>query len=76
MDVSTTGFFNSPEFINKNLKDEEYVKVLYETFFDREYDQTGFDYWMDQLKNGMDRNKVLEGFANSQEFAELNKSFK
>lgn len=75
MDVSTTGFFNSPEFINKKLDNSDYVKVLYETFFDREYDQTGYDYWMDQLKNGKSRNEVIRGFANSQEFSNLKKSY-
>ena len=74
-DVSTTGFFNSQEFINKNMSDSEYVKTLYLTFFDRAYDQAGYDDWMNQLANGVDRNTVLQGFANSSEFANLKKSF-
>ena len=74
-DVSTTGFFNSQEFYNRNLSNSEYVKVLYRTFFDREYDQGGYDYWMEKLAAGTNRNEVLKGFANSQEFANLKKSF-
>ena len=74
-DVSTTGFFNSQEFYNRNLSNEEYVKVLYRTFFDREYDQSGYDYWMAKLGSGMHRNDVLKGFANSQEFYNLKKSY-
>lgn len=74
-DVATTGFFNSREFLNRNLSDEEYVKVLYRTFFDREYEQEGYDYWMAKLAGGMNRNEVLKGFAHSQEFANLKKSF-
>lgn len=74
-DVSTTGFFNSPEFLAKNLSDDEYVKVLYRTFFDREYDQAGYDDWMNRLANGTSRDEVMLGFANSREFANLKASF-
>lgn len=74
-DVSTTGFFTSPEFLAKNLSDDEYVKVLYRTFFDREYDQAGYDDWMNRLKRGASRNEVMLGFANSPEFAQLKASF-
>lgn len=70
-DVSTTGFFNSQEFLNKNTTDDEYVKILYRTFFDREYDQAGYSDWMSRLKSGTSRNDVLMGFCNSQEFANL-----
>ena len=74
-DVSTTGFFNSPEFLNKNLSNEDYVQVLYQTFFDRESDQTGFDYWINQLEKGVSRDEVIRGFADSQEFSNLKKSY-
>lgn len=74
-DVSTIGFFTSPEFRAKNLSDDEYVKVLYRTFFDREYDQAGYDDWMNRLATGTSRNEVMLGFANSREFAELKASF-
>ena len=73
--VSTTGFFNSQEFYNRNLSDSEYVKVLYQTFFDREYDREGYDYWMAKLAGGASRNEVLKGFAASQEFYNLKQSF-
>ncbi len=74
-DASSIGFFNSQEFYNKNLSNDEYVKVLYRTFFDREYDQEGYDYWMNRLASGTSRNEVLMGFANSREFANLKASF-
>lgn len=74
-DVSTTGFFNSPEFLNKNLSNEDYVQVLYQTFFDRESDKTGFDYWINQLEKGVSRDEVIKGFADSQEFSNLKKSY-
>lgn len=74
-DVSTTGFFNSDEFYNRNLNNSEYVKVLYRTFFDREYDQAGYNDWMNRLANGTSRNEVMLGFANSREFANLKKTY-
>lgn len=74
-DASTIGFFNSQEFFNRNLNNSEYVKVLYRTFFDREYDRDGYADWMNRLANGASRNDVMLGFANSQEFANLKKSY-
>lgn len=75
-DVATTGFFNSPEFMNKNLSNEEYVKVLYRTFLDREYDEAGLNDWVSQLNSGAkSRNEVLRGFSYSQEFSNLMKQY-
>lgn len=74
-DVSTTGFFHSKEFTNKNLSDEEYVKVLYRTFLGREYDETGLKYWLDVLQKGKSRDDVLLGFANSKEFAAIKMTY-
>lgn len=71
-DVSTTGFFNSPEFLNKNLNNTEYVKVLYRTFLDREYDQAGLNDWVGKLNSGaMTRDEVLKGFSYSREFRNI-----
>lgn len=74
-DVSTTGFFNSPEFLNKHTTNEQYVTILYHTFFDREPDTAGYNDWMGKLGSGVSRNDVLQGFANSPEFSNLKKSF-
>lgn len=74
-DASTTGFFNSQEFYNRNLSDSDYVKTLYRTFFDREYDEAGYEDWMNQLSRGVSRDEVLRGFADSTEFAVLKQSF-
>lgn len=75
MDVATTGFFYSDEFLNKRLTNGEYIKVLYRTFFDREYDQEGYSYWLNRLNSGVSRREVLSGFANSAEFANLMASY-
>ena len=70
MQVCTDQFFHSQEFLNKNLDNVEYVKVLYRTFFGREYDQEGLNYWIAQMVYyGKDRDFVLNEFARSQEFS-------
>lgn len=75
-DVATKGFFESREFLNKKLSNEEYVKVLYRTFFDREYDEKGLRYWTGRLDSGaLSREEVLKGFSDSEEFAILMKEY-
>lgn len=69
------GFIMSEEFINKNLSNAEYLDVLYRTFFDREADQGGMDYWMNLLNTGTSRGTVLAGFVNSVEFSDLCNEF-
>ncbi|MBQ8189516.1 MAG: DUF4214 domain-containing protein [Lachnospiraceae bacterium] len=69
--VATEGFFHSEEFANRNLSDEEFVKVLYQTFLDRTYDEAGLKDWVGRLRNGESRDAVIAGFANSPEFSNL-----
>lgn len=62
--------------IAKNLSDEEYVKVLYQTFMGREADEVGLADWIGVLQSGEeDRKKVLDGFATSKEFAAILEGF-
>ena len=69
--VATTGFFHSVEFLKKSLNNTEFVKVLYRTFLDREYDTGGLNDWVGRLNNGEYRDTVLAGFADSKEFKNL-----
>ncbi len=64
-------FIFSREFLAKNLSDEEYCKVLYRTFLDREYDVDGLYTWTQRLKAGDSRENVFYGFARSREFYEI-----
>ncbi|MBQ1172583.1 MAG: DUF4214 domain-containing protein [Lachnospiraceae bacterium] len=64
-------FFHSQEFKNKNLSDEDYVEVLYATYFGRESDETGKNYWLSMLASGNSRDWVLGEFAHSQEFKNI-----
>ena len=68
-------FFNSKEFIQKYLGNHDFVSVLYRTFMDREPDSAGLAYWEKKLEDGMSRNSVIAGFADSKEFANIMKSY-
>lgn len=64
------GFIFSPEFESRKTSDRDFVTILYKTFFGREPDDAGIDYWLGQLSSGaMDRMTVANGFIYSQEWA-------
>ncbi|MCM1495679.1 MAG: DUF4214 domain-containing protein, partial [Bacteroides sp.] len=68
-------FMNSEEFTNKQLTHVEFVKVLYRTFMDREYDEEGLNYWVNELAKGQSRSTVIRRFAGCQEFKDIMESF-
>lgn len=65
------GFIDSTEFKSRALNDEEYLKILYRTFFDREPDSVGLEAWLRVLDSGLSRMHVFNGFADSAEFQEI-----
>jgi len=65
------GFIFSPEFIDRNTTNAEYLTILYEAFFNRDPDPACWDVWLLELDTGRDRGEVLDGFLYSQEFSEL-----
>ena len=65
------GFFESDEFVGKNVDDTTYVKLLYRTFMGRDFDQSGLEFWLGHLSTDMNRLQVLQGFAQSQEFTNI-----
>ncbi len=64
-------FIFSQEFLDKNLSNEEFVDVMYRTFFDREADPAGKEDWLNRMANGATREDVLAGFVGSQECIDL-----
>lgn len=69
-------FIFSDEFTQKNLNEEQFVKVLYRTFMGREAEASGLAAWVNVLESGKeDRAKVLEGFSDSAEFDGILQSF-
>ncbi len=68
-------FIFSQEYLNKNLSDEEFVENLYLAMFGRHSDAAGKSNWLYGLKNGMTRDEVFAGFANSVEFDNICKTY-
>ena len=74
-------FYMCPEFqdtdegsgVSKNdsLSDEEFITAQYNIVFLRDPDEGGLAYWKSILTGGCTRKKVVEGFANSAEMAQL-----
>lgn len=69
------GIIFSEEFKNHKYSDEQFVEVLYQTMFGRAGDETGTSYWLTCLENGVSREYVFHGFAESQEFSALCDNF-
>ena len=65
------GFVFSPEFRNKNLCNEDFVKQMYRAFLGREHDAAGLKDWVGRLERGVTREEIFNGFALSQEFKGL-----
>ncbi len=68
-------FFYSKEFQSRNLNDEEFVEIAYRTLLNREPEDEGFYFWLDKLKNGYLRSKLLDDFLNSKEFLKITDTF-
>ena len=69
------GFFFSREFLGRQLTDEQYLEILYNTFFDRASDSVGREYWLNRMRSGLPRSEVYAGFVNSSEWRTLCQGF-
>ena len=69
-------FLLSKEFNNRKLTDEQFLEVLYKTFFNREAkdDKDGFNFWMNCLKT-QGRDSVVDCFINSEEWCNVCASY-
>ena len=65
------GFFESAEFLGKNLSNEEFVTRLYKALLHRDPDQGGYNSWLYNLNHGMNRHTVIYYFVASDEFTRL-----
>ncbi len=63
-------FVFSKEFEDRNLNNEDFIKILYRVFFDREADREGFDFWMEKLKE-KDKKWVVSAMMESKEFLNM-----
>lgn len=69
------GFFFSKEFTEKNYSDKQFVMLLYRTLLGRDADKDGMKHWLELLKNGVSREYVFRGFAQSAEFTGICKDY-
>lgn len=63
------GFVFSQEYLNRHTSNEDYVEMLYNVFLDRGSDAGGKATWLAVLNDGMSREYVFRGFAQSNEFS-------
>ncbi len=69
-------FYESKEFKELNITDEEFIRRNYKTFFDREPDKEGEAYWLREIReNHLLREQVFYGFSMSEEFQKVCKSY-
>lgn len=62
-------FLNSDEFKNKKLDNDDFVEMLYQSFFGRAADKEGKEYWANQLKTGAkSREDIINEFFKSAEW--------
>ena len=62
-------FFTSTEYLGRSVSDSQYITDLYQTFFNRQPDSGGLNYWIGQLGAGSPRSLVMYYFLFSSEFA-------
>lgn len=62
------GFLFSPEYLDKNVSDEQFVEDLYTVLMDRVPSAEEASNWTNALAGGMTREEVFAEFANSPEY--------
>ncbi len=70
------GFLYSKEFLNKNLNNEDFVKILYQAVMNRVPEEEGLRFWTEKLgKREVSKNEVIDYFLNSKEFENLYENY-
>lgn len=70
-DDAAQSLLNSPEFVNRNLSNTEFVKILYRVYLDREADTAGLNNWVNALNNGASRASLIDTFDDLQAWDNL-----
>ena len=65
------GFVDSNEMKARGLSDDQYIRVMYRAFLNREADAGGLKAWKKELSEGLSRMHVFRGFVESPEFTQL-----
>jgi hypothetical protein len=64
-------FIYSDEFLARGTSDEEFLDIMYSSFFNRPPDSEGYNFYISEMQNGVSRGDVLESFLLSLEFENL-----
>jgi len=64
-------FIYSDEFLARGTSDEEFLDIMYSSFFNRAPDSGGYNFYISEMQNGVSREDVLESFLLSLEFENL-----
>ncbi|UOD50710.1 DUF4214 domain-containing protein [Orrella daihaiensis] len=70
LDSVAAGFVGSSEFqttYGNNINNTDFITLLYANVLDRTPDDSGFDYWLTRMSEGMTREQVLANFSESGE---------
>lgn len=65
------GIIYSDEFKNRGLSNADVVECIYQAMLGRESDASGKSGWLSNLANGMSYTSIINGFAGSEEFAQI-----
>lgn len=71
MPNAAQAFTESSEFerlYGPNVRDREFVDLLYQNILGREADQAGYNYWLQEIAYTGNRGGMIVSFANSQEY--------
>ena len=67
-DQIARGFLFSGEFKDKNVSNDELVKILYRVYMNREADAEGLETWTQKLDEGISLQDLLNTFSKTNEF--------
>ncbi|MBP5492677.1 MAG: DUF4214 domain-containing protein [Clostridiales bacterium] len=62
---------DAPEFLGRNLPDDEFVETLYLTFFGRASEADGKAYWLGRLSSGSPKADLVNDFIESVEWCNI-----
>lgn len=65
-EYAKNGYAPSVSYDDKNTN-ASFLSAVYQNETGRDPDQWGFDYWMNEMANGMSRDQVIQAFNNTQE---------
>ena len=69
-------FISSPEFEEKDLNDDAFLNLMYETILDRPIDASGAKTWSEVLSYGVSERYICSSLVSSEEFTKLCESYK